>query len=91
VGEERRRMTSDGGRDAAQLTKPGQHDRTPVTTKHEKRLYANPLFAVNYGSFQGRPFHKLAPSVRPSGWGFDVIGIFPTTIRFESVQPLSAH
>jgi hypothetical protein len=25
----------------------------PVTTKHEKRLYANPLFAVSYGSFQG--------------------------------------
>jgi hypothetical protein len=29
-----------------------------VTTKHEKRLYANPLFAVSYGSFQGRPFHS---------------------------------
>jgi hypothetical protein len=27
---------------AAQLMKSGQHDRTPVTTKHEKRLYANP-------------------------------------------------
>jgi hypothetical protein len=40
------------------LTKSGQHDRTPVTTKHEKRLYANPLFAVSYGSFQGRPFHS---------------------------------
>jgi hypothetical protein len=24
-----------------------------VTTKHEKRLYANPLFAMSYGSFQG--------------------------------------
>jgi hypothetical protein len=24
------------------LTKSGQHDRIPVTTKHEKRLYANP-------------------------------------------------
>ena len=33
----------------------GQHDRNPVTTKHEKRLYANSLFAVSYGSFQGRP------------------------------------
>lgn len=22
----------------------GEHDRTPVTTKHEKRHYANPLF-----------------------------------------------
>jgi|SRR5579863_2357330 hypothetical protein len=31
----------------------GQHDRTPVTTKHEKRLYANHLFAISYGSFQG--------------------------------------
>jgi hypothetical protein len=38
--------------------KSGQHDRTPVTTKHEKRLYANRLFAVSYGSFQGRPFHS---------------------------------
>jgi hypothetical protein len=28
---------------AAQLMKSGQHDRTPVTTKHEKRLYANPV------------------------------------------------
>ena len=36
----------------------GQHDRTPVTTKHEKRLYANPLFAVSYGSFQGRPLRS---------------------------------
>jgi hypothetical protein len=35
--------------------KSGQHDRTPVTTKHEKKLYANSLFAVSYGSFQGRP------------------------------------
>jgi hypothetical protein len=26
-----------------QMTLSGQHDRTPVTTKHEKRLYANPL------------------------------------------------
>jgi len=25
-----------------QLSLTGQHDRTPVTTKHEKRLYANP-------------------------------------------------
>ena len=30
-----------------------------VTTKYEKRLYANPLFAVSYGSFQGRPLHVL--------------------------------
>jgi hypothetical protein len=37
------------------LLQSGQHDRTPVTTKHEKRLYANPLFAASYGSFQGRP------------------------------------
>jgi hypothetical protein len=29
------------------------------TTKHEKRLYANHLFAVSYGSFLGRPFHSL--------------------------------
>jgi hypothetical protein len=26
----------------SQLSRPGQHDRNPVTTKHEKRLYANP-------------------------------------------------
>jgi hypothetical protein len=44
-----------------QLTKPGQHDQTPVTTKHEKRLYANPLFAVSYGSFQGRPLNTQNP------------------------------
>ncbi len=35
-------------------SKSGQHDRTPVTTKHEKRLYANPLFAVSCRSFLGR-------------------------------------
>jgi len=44
---------------AMQLTKPGQHDRNPVTTKHEKRSHANHLFAVSYGSFQGRPFRSL--------------------------------
>ena len=27
---------------SGQLSRTGQHDRTPVTTKHEKRLYANP-------------------------------------------------
>jgi hypothetical protein len=43
------------GQDCSQVSKPGQHDRTPVTTKHEKRLYAHPLFAVSYDSFQGRP------------------------------------
>jgi len=32
---------------------------SPVITKHEKKLYANPLFAVSYGSFQGRPFRSL--------------------------------
>jgi hypothetical protein len=32
----------------------GQHDRNPVTTKHEKRSHANHLFAVSYGSFLGR-------------------------------------
>jgi hypothetical protein len=42
-----------------QRTLKGQHHRTPVTTKHEKRLYANPLFAVSYGSFQGRPLRSL--------------------------------
>jgi hypothetical protein len=42
------------------MTLTGQHDRTPVTTKHEKRLYANPLFAVSYASFQGRPLHSSA-------------------------------
>jgi hypothetical protein len=31
----------------------GQHDRTPVTTKHEKEALRQPLFAVSYGSFQG--------------------------------------
>jgi hypothetical protein len=31
-----------------------------VTTKHEK-IYANPLFAVSYGSFQGRPLHSKTP------------------------------
>src|SRR5271154_4484957 len=41
-----------------QLLLSGQHDRTPVTTKHEKRLYANPLFAMSYGSFQGRPLRQ---------------------------------
>jgi hypothetical protein len=41
-----------------QLSRTGQHDRTPVTTKHEKRFYAKPLFAVSYGSFQGRPLHS---------------------------------
>ena len=41
-----------------QVTRTGQHDRTPVTTKHEKRIYANLLFAVSYGSFQGRPLHS---------------------------------
>jgi hypothetical protein len=49
--------TTPSGRwtNAAQLMKSGQHDRTPVTTKHEKSFYANPLFAVSYDSFQGRP------------------------------------
>src|SRR5580693_8901068 len=42
----------------SQLSKSGKHDRTPVTTKHEKRLYANPLFAVSYSSFQRRPFRS---------------------------------
>jgi hypothetical protein len=37
----------------------GQLDPTPVTTKHEKRLYDTPLFAVSYGSFQGRPLYIL--------------------------------
>ena len=32
----------------------GQHDRNPVTTRHEKRLHANHLVAVSYGSFLGR-------------------------------------
>jgi hypothetical protein len=32
---------------ASRLLITGQHDRTPVTTKHEKRLYFNPLFAVS--------------------------------------------
>jgi hypothetical protein len=30
-----------------------------VTTKHGKRLYANPLFAVSYGSFLRGPLHVL--------------------------------
>ena len=38
------------------LLKSGQHDRNPVTTKHEKRSHANHLFAVSYGSFLGRYF-----------------------------------
>jgi hypothetical protein len=46
-------------RNEGQLLLPGQHDRTPVTTKHEKRLYANLLFAVSYGSSQGRPLHSV--------------------------------
>jgi hypothetical protein len=36
--------------DQSFLTKSGQHDRNPVTTKHEKRFHANHLFAVSYGS-----------------------------------------
>src|SRR4029077_6131011 len=28
---------------AHRMAKSGQHDRTPVTTMHEKRLYAHPL------------------------------------------------
>jgi hypothetical protein len=28
------------------LTLTGQHDRSPVTTKHEKRSHANHLFAT---------------------------------------------
>jgi hypothetical protein len=56
---EDRRVGSRVNAAISQLTKPGQHDRSPVTTKHEKRLYANSLFAVSYGSFQGRPYHKL--------------------------------
>ena len=47
---------------------PGQHDQNPVTTKHEKRVYANFLFAVSYGSFQRRPFR--------SSRGLSVIGMF---------------
>ena len=43
------------------LTKSGQHDRTPVTTKHEKRLYANRLFAVT-ALFKGGHFTQI-----PSG------------------------
>ena len=41
-----------------QLTLTGQHDRNPVTTKHEKRSHANHLFAVSYGSFLGRPLRS---------------------------------
>jgi hypothetical protein len=37
-----------------QLMLTGQHEQTPVTTKHEKNLYISLLFAVSYGSFQGR-------------------------------------
>jgi len=40
---------------SAPITVEIKHDRTPVTTRHEKSFYANRLFAVSYGSFQGRP------------------------------------
>jgi hypothetical protein len=58
------------------LSKSGQHDRTPVTTKHEKSLYANPLFAVSYSSFQGRPSYSKPPSgdvYRTLGAGFSEV------------------
>jgi hypothetical protein len=32
----------------------------PVTTKDEKSFHANHLFAMSYGSFLGRRYHKLA-------------------------------
>src|SRR5579863_5073114 len=47
---------------SGQLTKPGQHDRTPVTTKHEKEALRQPMFAGSYRSFQGRPFHSKPPA-----------------------------
>jgi hypothetical protein len=43
VGSQRRR--------GSQLLLTGQHDRTPVTTKHEKKVYANHLFGVSLRLF----------------------------------------
>jgi hypothetical protein len=34
-----------------------------VTGKHEKRLYANHLFAVSYGSFLGRHYAQDPPNI----------------------------
>jgi hypothetical protein len=35
-------LRTDDEQTGSLLLKPGQHDRSPVTTKHEKRLYGNP-------------------------------------------------
>jgi hypothetical protein len=43
------------------LTKSGQHDRTPVTTNHEKRLCANPLFAVSLRLFSREAIALKSP------------------------------
>jgi len=74
------RVVGRGGSEAGQLSKSGQHDRTPVTTKHEKRLCANPLFAVSYGSFQGRPFRSLRGFERNRDFA-------PTDMRWSRAIP----
>src|SRR5215471_6970095 len=43
----------------AQLLLTGQHDRNPVTTKHEKRSISTTLFSACYISFLGRRFRSL--------------------------------
>jgi len=53
--------------ETGQLPKSGQHDRKPVTTRHEKRSHASHLFAMSYGSFLGRRYRKFAPFVRQTG------------------------
>src|SRR5215469_16670706 len=43
----------------SKLSLTSQHDRNPVTTKHEKRPHAHHLFALRYVSFLERRFHSL--------------------------------
>jgi hypothetical protein len=43
----------------------GQHDRTPVTTKHEKRLYTNPLFAVSLRLFSREAIAQVCAVCSP--------------------------